>query len=1264
METKTQITLTIDGEKIVCDPGKTILNVARENDIDIPTLCYDPRLEPYGSCLLCVVEVEGMPKLVLSCTTEARDGMVVTTNNEKIYQSRKNALELLVSNHFADCRGPCFERCPANVNVQGYLALANAGKDKEALELIRETNPLPLVCGRVCVRYCEAACRRKEVDSPVAINFIKRYVADLESDNLDKPVVTPSNGRKVAIVGGGPGGLTCAYFLAKRGYKVKIFEAHPKLGGMLRYGIPDYRLPQNILDKEIQYILDHGIEVQTNSRLGKDITLDELKAQGFDAIFVALGAQKAKKMGISNEETEGVIGGIDFLERVKKQGSQDLKGHVVIVGGGNTAIDAARTALRCNASKVSILYRRTRDEMPADDVEIEDALAEGVEIEYLVAPLEVIAENGRVKYLHCQRMKLGEPDASGRRRPVPVEGSEYDVLCNTIVAAIGQDSDLSGTEGNALGDLRATKWETIVADEKTYATNIKGVFAGGDVVTGPAAAIDAIGAGRKAALVMDRYLQAGEILPAPKEFLSSKTALGEIPTSFFESFAKKSRPSMRQTDAESRVNNYDEVDHGIAPEDVVPETARCLFCGCADVLTCDLKRYAGEYAADQKRFGGNVRKYKVDDRHPYLLLDSNKCILCGKCVRTCDALLGVSALGFINRGYDMVVRPSMEKPLQETTCISCGNCIESCPTGAISFNHPLERPWPDYQYHLESVCNYCGMGCAMVFNKKNEDLWNITAKKESEYLHGELCMRGRFGHRPLLKGKRLGEPKVREGNAQKATNLTYAVEHAVAGLQAVAKTHGPEALGFFVTPKASNEEVFLVQKLAREVFHSNNVASLYDLGRSDDDAEVYRALGAAASTLPISQVKDADVIVIMNSNITEENPVLSFDLKRSARKGAQIVSVSSMDFEINDFAALWLHTRRGTNTVLLNAVISEILARGAFNEEAVKAYTENLAELKGRAPVSLAKAAEITGVEKHEIERFVEMISAPDKKVVFVYNWSSPLEKSPGDLQAVANLLLLTGNMGKENRGLVLVHEHSNSQGHKDLGAAPYWVGLNNAPAAAGLKGATSFEELREAMTAGKLKGLFIYGEDLSINKDYAAALNRAEYVVALDMFETETVDSAHAALPASMYAESEGSVTAQDRRVQAFVRAFDPPAGKTGFEVLAALYAKASEGKEPSLEATRAEIAEANSRYKKIKEIGAGGSFYWNETAEGGAVLFATGFPTASGKAKFMVAEHPQKPMRRETLCFSQIDKIYRINRYQMLSSTRADVQTVSVAL
>jgi formate dehydrogenase major subunit len=1227
------INLRIDGRKVSMPAGTTVLNAARAHDIEIPTLCYHPRLTPYGSCLLCVVEMtlDGVTRLGLSCTTEAREGMTVATGSEPVLKSRRSALDLLLSNHFADCRGDCYEKCPAQVDVQGYLALAHAGKYLEALEMIRESNPLPLVCGRVCVHYCEAACRRGEADEPVAINFIKRYVADLENDRLPRAEVVAPNGHKVAVVGGGPAGLTAAYFLSRQGVKVRIFDAHPSLGGMLRYGIPDYRLPQDILDKEIAYILDHGVQVQTNSKLGRDFSLDDLKAQGFEAIFLAMGAQATKRMRIEKEDTTGVIGGIDFLERVKKEGPADFKGHVVVVGGGNTAVDAARSALRCNALKVSILYRRTREEMPAADVEIEDALAEGVNIEYLVAPLSVTTENGRLKALRCRRMQLGEPDASGRRRPVPVEGSEFDVVCCTVIAAIGQDCDLGSLLGNSCGDIGLTDWKTVKVDPETMATSVPGVFAGGDAVTGPAAAVDAIGAGRRAAAVIEGYLRDGVVRPVFTEFISRKTNLGEIPADFFEEIQSGTRPSMRQEDPTTRIGHFREVDHGIAPESVEPETSRCLSCGCADVFTCKLKRYAGEYGADQKHFPGKVRKYKPDTRHPYIALDQNKCVLCGNCVRTCDSLLGVGALGFIHRGFEMKVRPSMERALNETNCISCGNCIEVCPTGAISFNLNIAKPGPWRTVPHLSVCSFCGGGCGLEFNRMDDQAWTVTAIPVSKHVNGELCVRGRFGHQYLKDPARILAPRVKEAVGQMETNLDHAVGTAAAGLRGVAGMHGPDSIAFLVSPKASNEEIVLVNQMA-ETFGTGNVGSLYDLVHDGVESDLETAFGWAASTLPRQQVEEADIIVLVNSNVTEEIPTLGFGVRRAARRGAEVISISSTELDINDLST-WIDARRGTSAVLLSAVAGEIIRTGGVDRDFVARRTEGFETLATALP-SLKRAERITGVERQRMVQLAGRLSDPSLNVVFIYNADSVLEKSPGDLQAIANLLMLTGRFGRPRNGLILSREHSNYQGLKDLSVA-----------------SASRVDLRDALLSGGIRGVFLLGENLALSKQYTDIMGSIEFTVAMDLVETDSTRSADVVLPASAIAESEGSLTAFDRKVQAYTRVFEPPAGITGFKVLSQLQALFSGGSAPTLEQVRKLIAAASPRYQDITSIGSGGSTYASESGNGGELLFADRFLTSGGRG--ILAAPPMQPRvyAPQPWRFAAIDRHFEDRRRALLS-------------
>ncbi|HEY3450210.1 MAG TPA: FAD-dependent oxidoreductase [Myxococcales bacterium] len=1205
MAETTEIRLTIDGKACNAKTGQTILDAAKALGIEIPTLCHDPRLPPYGACLLCVVEIEKAPKLQLSCATEVREGMVIETHSSRVVASRKQTLELLASNHYADCRGECYARCPASVDVQGYLALAYAGRADDAVALVREKNPLPSVCGRVCVRYCEATCRRKTLDEPVGVNLVKRYVADAATA---APLVAKAlpNGHKVAIVGGGPAGLTAAFFLAKKGYAVQILDAHPKLGGTLRYGIPDYRLPPDVLDKDIGHILDHGVKATNDVRLGQDFTLDSLKADGYQAVLLALGAVKAKPMGVKGEETAGVVGGVDYLAQVKKQGAPEMKGTVITVGGGNTAIDAARTALRCGASKSVIVYRRTREEMPADPGEIEDALAEGVTVEFLVAPLEVVSQDGHLHALRCQKMKLGDPDASGRRKPVAIEGAVTDFPCNTIVAAIGQDVDLGGTKGAKVGDVAASKWSTVQVDPKTYATNIPGVFGAGDAVSGPMAAVDAIGAGRKCALVIDHFIRTGQLLPLPTEFISKKTNLADPHPDWFAGMEKSRRAEARKDAPEDRVGSWKEMDHGIDAHQAHEESARCLSCGCSAVFTCQLKHYADEYAVDQKRLRGKVKKFKVDSRHPFIEFDPNKCVLCGKCVRLCADLLKVPALGFVHRGFDTMMRPSMERALQDTTCVSCGNCLETCPTAAIHQRSPLDKPGPWRATAFPSVCGYCGVGCALTFDKTDERIWQVTSKPPPEWDEGLLCVRGRFGHRFTCDAERLATARTGRESDQREATLAQALAAVANGLKKVRDQHGPGALAFLVSPRATNEELALVRALAHEVFGTRNLASFAALSQDRTAGALDALLGRTSSTLPLRAVEQADVVVVVNADPSEDNPVLGFHLQRAMRRGAERWSVSATETRSSSIAYERLDAKRGTSATLLNAIAGEVVRKGGLQEDYAVERTSGLREFVAGLPEDLDAVERVCGVEAAKARRLAERLADPKKSVVFVYDLDSASDRSEGDLEQIANLLLLTGRLGSERSGLVLARHYANGQGYDDLGIRP-----ESGPER--LEGAKDLAGLKAALREGRIKGLFVWGENPVADSAWARTVDAASFVVAADLVPTETTRAADVALPASAVSESDGSLTAMDRRVQDARRAFAAPAGTTGLELLARLHAQATGGSAWSLAQVREHLASMHAPYGPLKTLAPGATFF-----AGGERLFVERFETGDGKARF----------------------------------------------
>jgi NADH-quinone oxidoreductase subunit F len=474
---------------------------------------------------------------------------------------------------------PCENTCPVRCDAAGYTALIGAGRYAEALDLIRLTMPLAGVCGRVCNHPCESMCKRGEIDQPIAIASLKRFASDWEQKQgrlsppafLEKPKAD-----RIAIVGSGPAGLNAAYHLGRRGYRVTIFEALPVKGGMLAVGIPAYRLPRGILEHDIRYICQHNVEIINEKALGRDFTIQDLFQQGFKALFLAMGAQRDQRLNIPGEDARGVQPGVDFLRRVNLGEEVEVGEKVAVIGGGNVAMDAARTALRLGAKEVSIIYRRIREEMPANVEEIEEAEHEKIQFLYLVAPTRIIAENGKVKAMECQRMKRGDFDASGRRRPIPVPGSEFVLAVDAVIPAIGYVPDLSCLpQGDG---LKITPAGTLSVDPITLATAIPGVFAGGDVVTGPSTVVEAMAQGYRAAISIDRYVK-GQSLSENRAYEALRRA--EVPK--IEEEPKEGegltlRALMPVLAAGRRICTFEEVNLGFNEETAVREARRCLRC--------------------------------------------------------------------------------------------------------------------------------------------------------------------------------------------------------------------------------------------------------------------------------------------------------------------------------------------------------------------------------------------------------------------------------------------------------------------------------------------------------------------------------------------------------------------------------------------------------------------------------------------------------------------------------------------------------------
>ena len=694
------VNIFINGKEYKADTDKTLLDNILNNGINLPHLCHNPEIESYGGCGLCLVMVEGINKPLRACSTTVTEGMKVTTSTEALEKSRKVSLSLILSDHSGDCKAPCFKACPTHQDIQAYVGLIANGETEEAIKIIKKDNPLPRSIGRVCPHPCEDACRRNHLEGAVSICSLKRFAGDEYSDYI--PECAEKNGKKVAVVGGGPAGLSCAYFLLLKGYSVDVFEAEKKAGGMLRFGIPAYRLPKDVLDKEIENIEKMGAQFNYNKKLGRDFSVESLKAE-YDAVFVATGAWKSSSLRCDGDNAHGVIGGIEMLYKVANGENVDLGKKVAVVGGGNTAIDAVRTAVRLGAENVTLIYRRTESEMPAEKDEIKDAKDEGVNFKFLVAPLNVVTENGKVKGINLQKMELGEPDASGRRSPVRVDGETEILYCDTIISAIGQQ-----VVSEDIKELELTKKGTISADECSFKTSVDGVFAAGDVINkGPDIAVRAIAGGKNAARSIDCYLNGIDLAPELPQYAENKDFDAEV----LYGIEKIDRVNITLENADLRKNNFNEVASVLTKEEAQKEASRCLECGCASVYDCQLLPLMREYDSWKMSISGKTRQYKKDKSHPFIVRDNNKCILCGLCVRVCNEVSQTENLGLFGRGFGTIPMSAFDLPLGESNCVSCGACVNTCPTGALTSRTPTVKNIVLPYLESKVICKGCENAC-------------------------------------------------------------------------------------------------------------------------------------------------------------------------------------------------------------------------------------------------------------------------------------------------------------------------------------------------------------------------------------------------------------------------------------------------------------------------------------------------------------------------------------------------------------------------
>jgi len=817
--------ITINGMQITAQEGITILEAAERAGIYIPTLCHVRGKNADNPCGLCVVEVAGNEIPVRSCDTKIQEGMTVSTDSEQVKGLRNERLAILAETHFGDCKAPCNLTCPGQINVQGYIAHVAKGQYEEALRLVMERNPFPFSVGRVCPRFCETKCRRVLIEEPIAINHLKRFVADwCMTNNIDLRIPKEtSTGKKVAVIGGGPSGLTAAYFLARKGHEVTVYEAAPKLGGMLRYGFPEFKIPKAVLDYEIKTLLQLGISVQTGQKWGVDYTLQDLKDSGFDATLIAIGNPVDKGLEIPGESLPGVMGSSEFLKKITTGVDGDYGKTAAVLGGNNIAVESARALVRSGVDEVTIIYPRPKEEMPAHERNVADAESEGVKFMDLASPVEITSANGGLD-IDVIRMELGEPDKRGMRKPVEVVDSNFHLQVDTVVYSTGKMATKDGFTGGSLEEsLELTPAGNINASPRDFLTNLDGVYAAGDATSGPRSVIQAVVGGRRSAENIHTGIMGIEKEPGESRFNFSRgKTLNDVVPETFSGIVSASRQEMPARQPESSIKDFDEVKLGFTEEIARKEAERCLSCGCTAFDRCDLKRLSIGNDINLNKTGMGIKPlYEKDASHPAITVDLNKCIFCQRCMNSCayDAL-ELSASGFDEKG-----RAEGIALLFNEKCVSCGKCVDNCSTGALNKKEQIVPMVNEVIEKVRTTCPYCGTGCQLELKVKGNTLMEVTADPKQLPNFGDLCVKGRFGHAFLSHPDRLTKPLIRQ---QKGGNLepvswNEALDFVAENFRNILADKGPDAFAGLSSARCTTEENYVFQKFFRQHIGTNNV---------------------------------------------------------------------------------------------------------------------------------------------------------------------------------------------------------------------------------------------------------------------------------------------------------------------------------------------------------------------------------------------------------------------------------------------------------
>jgi formate dehydrogenase major subunit len=844
---------------------------------------------------------------------------------------------------------------------------------------------------------------------------------------------------------------------------------------------------------------------------------------------------------------------VDFLVDLALGKEIQIGQNIAIIGGGNVAIDAARNSVRMGAETVTIIYRRSRDEMPASPEEIHGAEEEGVQFHFLAAPVRLFGANGKVDKLEYVKMELGEPDASGRRRPVPMEGSETLIPVDMVIAAIGQFPNLSPVDSDkGVEGIPTTRWNTFGADPDSLYTGLEGVFTGGDVYRGPETVVGALADGRKAAMAIHLYLREKEVHGPSKPFNILKGDLETIEQEQFTSRVSSApRELMPEMEPSVRIKNYEQIELGLSEEGAHREAERCLSCGCMDAFDCRLRKFAFDFGVETTtRVKPQISFDKVShvDTHQFIALDPNKCIRCKQCHEACTFFQCSDAIDF------------EDTPSLNSNCVFCGLCVDLCPTGALE-ERISGKPGPFHYEQKETICPHCGCGCNLLLNVKGDKLFTVASRNTAPPSYGYTCRQGRFDSFAYLsEGKRLRSPLVKKDGKLVEASWEEALERVASEFKRIKETNGPSALAAIGSPRATNEANYLLQKIFRNQLECNNLD--YPGGKSHRAtlSTLSQVLGKSAMTNSLSEIEKAEVIFALGNSIEESNPIVATAMRRASRTHAcRLITLSSSEVALGKFAETALVFPKEFMADFLQSLVKIMLELKLYDTDFVAAHTTGIEDLEK----SLASFDYLDTLAKLDLRpsTFEELARtlANTSSLALVYSEDVTTHaKGAKMVEAIANLALLTARIGQLHSGIYPLYRQINAQGAMDMGMTPSYHPGHVSGSEAGL----DYKETIEAAQQKKVKGLYLMGENPMATQPEREkiqdALKQVEFLVVQDMLLTQCGELADVILPSTAFTEQEGTFTNTERRAQKLTPALAAPGSSLpDWRILADLLAK-----------------------------------------------------------------------------------------------------------